>query len=335
MTTRQERVIEILAPVPGSLAVPGGKVLLEWKQLAKAVSGNDLYVFLRRGGQDVGYLAKGMSHPGENSLSVSLPDLQGEYDLVASFVDPHLREERVGIRLTATDDVAADSKETWQVSAPRKPRHPSLLSVFDGIMCINLDSDTARWERMRQRFAALGLDGKVRRIPAVAVPGNYHIGCALSHRQAIQIAYDDGMENVLVFEDDAVFLRGAEWVLRRSLRGLIGRTWSVVYLGGYEKVRQPSVFTEGCTHLAEARGLLGTHAIAYHRRIYERLLTELPSDEVGMAEWIAKEIAIDQYYARQFTVDAYQTVPSVAAQELHLALEDPDLRDQFPIEPTT
>ncbi len=334
MTARQERVIEISGPAPGSLVAPGGKVLLAWKQLAAAVSGKDLYVFLYQNGEDVAYVAKGVSVPGENSLSVSLPELHGEYDLVATFADPELRAERVRIRLAATAAEAAGGEGAWQVPAPRKSTPVSLLSAFDGIMCINLDSDPARWERMGERFAALGIDRKVQRIPAVAVTGNYHVGCALSHRRAIQKAYDDGMESVLVFEDDAVFLRGAEWVLRRSLRELAGRTWKAVYLGGYEKVRRPSVFAEGCTHLAEARGLLGTHAIAYHRHIYERLLSELPGDEAGMTEWIAKEIAIDQYYARELTVGVYRIVPPVAAQELHLALEDPDLRDQFPVGPT-
>ncbi|MGW0765334.1 glycosyltransferase family 25 protein [Streptomyces sp. NPDC002676] len=330
---RRERVIEISAPVSGSPVTPGGKVFLAWTQLAETVPG-DLYVFLRRDGEDVAYVAKGVSVPGENFLNVSLPELHGEYDLVATFADPGLREEQVTVRLATTVGGATDSEGAWQVSAPRTSSPASLLSVFDGIVCINLDSDPARWERMGQRFAALGVDGKVRRIPAVAVPGNYHIGCALSHRKAIQTAHEEGWESVLVFEDDAVFLQGAEWVLRRSLRELAGRTWNAVYLGGYQKVRRPAVFAKGCTHLAEARGLLGTHAIAYNRRIYERLLTELPRSEVGMMEWITKEIAIDQYYARELTVDVYRTVPAVAAQELHLALEDPDLRDQFPVRPT-
>ncbi|MGW0885539.1 glycosyltransferase family 25 protein [Streptomyces sp. NPDC002671] len=332
---RQKRVIEISAPVPESLVAPGGKILLVWRQLAAVVSGRDLYVFLRRNGEDVAYVAKGVSVPGENVLSVSLPELHGEFDLVATFADPDLCEEHVRIRLAATTTAATGSEAAWQVPpTPRNSTPVSLLSAFDGVMCINLDSDPARWERMRERFSALGIGRKVQRIPAVAVAGNYHIGCALSHRKAIQKAYDDGMESVLVFEDDAVFLRGAEWVLRRGLRELAGRTWKAVYLGGYEKVRRPNVFAEGCTHLAEARGLLSTHAIAYHRQIYEHLLSELPGDEAGMTEWIAEEIAIDQYYARELTVDIYRIVPPVAAQELHLALEDPDLRDQFPVGPT-
>jgi len=31
---------------------------------------------------------------------------------------------------------------------------------------------------------------------------------------------------VLVIEDDAVFLQGATWVLRRSMRELQGQTWA-------------------------------------------------------------------------------------------------------------
>lgn len=205
------------------------------------------------------------------------------------------------------------------------------FTAFDAITCVNLDDRPDRWERVQIRLAALGIPPeRVHRQPATPTPGNHHIGCALSHRQAIQQAHTDGLESVLVLEDDAVFLNGATWVLRRALAEIQSRPWSLFYLGGADWGRTfPRV--DGCDHLEAITGVTTTHAIAYHRSVFTRLLGELPDTVEGMSAWIQRDIALDQYLARWDEPGCYRIVPVIAAQEGQLDLVAEDLRDQFAV----
>ncbi|MCX4750351.1 glycosyltransferase [Kitasatospora sp. NBC_01287] len=202
-------------------------------------------------------------------------------------------------------------------------------TAFDGITCLNLDERPDRWQAMRHRLTAQGIPPeRIHRQAATATPANHHIGCALSHRHAIQQAHTDGLETLLVLEDDAVFLPGAAWVLRRALAELAERPWSLLYLGGADWGRTfPRA--EGCHHLEAVTGITTTHAVAYHRSVFGRLLDELPATVEEMAGWIHRNTALDQYLARWDRPDCYRTVPVIAAQtnQIHLVAED--LRDQF------
>jgi hypothetical protein len=224
--------------------------------------------------------------------------------------------------------VGPDAVETVLSRLETERAHP--FSAFDAVFCINLDRQTDRWERMRRRFDLLGVAHLVRRFPAVDTPGNHHVGCALSHRRVIDLARREGLESVLVLEDDVVFLAGAKWVLRRSLEELARRDWSVLYLGGTLGRRFPPA--HGCRHLDLPAGLTTTHALAYNKRIYDRILAELPDDIAGMERWIGRHQAIDQHFAAELREDVFVVSPVVATQENLVSWEEPDLRDQFPVD---
>ncbi|MFC9434500.1 glycosyltransferase [Nocardia sp. NPDC057030] len=213
------------------------------------------------------------------------------------------------------------------------------FSYFDAIYCLNLDNRPDRLDRIRHRLRALGIEDRVLRLPAIATPGDPAVGCALSHRAVLAAAARDGMGNVLVLEDDAVFLTGTPWILRRSLRELSSRQWDLFYLGGFHhcapRWMNPLVPLDGCAHLADAAGMTTTHAIAYNGPVFERLLAELPADEAGMRRWITEHRAIDIYFAERFSGRAVCCVPTVATQENLLIGEDPDMRDQFDFDPTS
>ncbi|QIZ00516.2 glycosyltransferase [Streptomyces sp. S1D4-11] len=203
------------------------------------------------------------------------------------------------------------------------------FNAFDGITCINLDERPDRWQVMQRRLSAVGLrPERIHRLPATPTPGNHHIGCALSHRQAIEQAHTDGLESLLVLEDDVLFLPGATWVLRRALAELAGRAWSLLHLGGADWGRTfPRA--EGCHHLEAVSGITTLHAIAYHRSIFTHLLDELPDTVVGMTDWIQRNTAIDQYLVGWDRPGCYRTVPVIAAQTNQIELVAEDLRDQF------
>jgi hypothetical protein len=202
---------------------------------------------------------------------------------------------------------------------------------FDAIYCINLDRQPERWAEMQERFGKLGIAERVRRFAAVDTPGCHDIGCALSHRRIIDAAHQQGLDNVLVLEDDAVFLEGTRWCLRRSLDELALQTWDVLYLGGH---RWGATYPRapGCDHLELPTGLTCSHAVAYHRPVYERILADVPDTPEEVAIWRNRHMAIDQYLCGALKDRArFVTAPSVATQNTIRAQEDPALRDAFTI----
>jgi hypothetical protein len=228
-------------------------------------------------------------------------------------------------RQQAGDPVVED------VVARLQTERTSPFTFFGAIMCLNLDRQPERWASMLNRCEQFGIAGLVRRIPVVDTPEDHHIGCALSHRRALELARRENLDSVLVIEDDAVFLHGAVWVLRRGVRELANQAWNLFYLGAFDS--RPFPLVHGCTYLEAVRGVTTTHALAYHHRIYDRLLAELPDDVVGMRAWLNSNNSIDKYLANTVTTGAHRVRPQIAAQAGLLRYVDVDLRDQFAVDP--
>jgi hypothetical protein len=119
-----------------------------------------------------------------------------------------------------------------------------------------------RWEDVTRRFEALGIAQQVRRFAAVETPSNHHIGCTLSHRAILAEAKAQGLQNVLVVEDDVLFSPEAPAELRRAVDELGRRSWPALYLGGHRWGRSFEK-APGCRYLEEPHGLTCLHAIAY------------------------------------------------------------------------
>ena len=89
---------------------------------------------------------------------------------------------------------------------------PDINEAFPHKFCINLDRRPERWEQMRSKFERCGVEG-VQRFAAVdgqnaIVPTNWSdspgaYGCLRSHLEIIEEARRLGLNNVLIFEDDA------------------------------------------------------------------------------------------------------------------------------------
>lgn len=200
---------------------------------------------------------------------------------------------------------------------------------FDAIYCINLDSATERWAEMQKRFARLGIAHRVRRFPAIETPESHHIGCTLSHRRIVEEADRQGLANVLVFEDDAIFLQGTGEHLKANLPELEARDWQLFYLGGHRWGRR-FARADGCSFLRKVDdALTSSHAVAYHSSVYSRILDEIPNDIDELKEWLPVYRAIDQYLCRiehRFLAD-----PVLASQPVLLPQERAEHRDLFTI----
>jgi hypothetical protein len=189
------------------------------------------------------------------------------------------------------------------------------FTFFDAILCVSLESTPEHWQTMRRRFSRLAIADRVHRISATAAD-NHHVARALSHRKAVRYAKVRGLTNVLVFQDDVVFLPGTSRVLRRSLRELDRRPWDVLYLGGHPRDlgdTRTFVPLPGCSYLEQVEGMICTHALAYHQRVYDTILAQLPANEDDMADWITANGSIDRYLTERVK-GAYRTVPVLALE---------------------
>ncbi len=206
------------------------------------------------------------------------------------------------------------------------------FNFFDAVFCLNLDSRPERWAAMTERFKRLDIAWRVERFPAVEA----REGCSLSFRRMVAEAKRRGYRNVLVFEDDAVFLDQTLSIVGDAVRDLEGRPWDLLYLGGCVW-SQSFPFLENTKVLQRPTGLTCTHAVAFNHTAYDLILEEIPADEgPAFDSFIAEYAAVDQYLARRIREGAFAalvTFPRVASQPFLLEGADADLalRDRYVI----
>jgi len=176
---------------------------------------------------------------------------------------------------------------------------PSALDAFDRVVCINLDERADRWEQVQQTAAAILGDAKLQRFSAIKPDlalqrvHNGRAGCLLSHRRVIENAYRDGLESVLVFEDDLSFDLKFEERIGPTIQTLGGTPWDLFYLG----VTPKAPLLPAGDGLVRTLGGMTTHAIAYHRRAMPELLKRLP-DENRVLRFLSRHKSVDRYYCQ-------------------------------------
>ena len=202
----------------------------------------------------------------------------------------------------------------------------SPFSYFDAIYCISLDTANNRRKKMQESFKKLGIANRVRFFSAIATPENHHIGCALSHRGVISAAKRQRLDNVLVFEDDAIFLDSTLQFLTQSVDELRTQDWNIFYLGGH-KWGQDFPLANGCSFLKRPSGLTTSHALAYNSSVFDRILKDIPEDIKQVQEWLKVHYGIDQYL--RIIDKLYVAEPVVASQPNLLAQEKQEHRHRF------
>ena len=221
-----------------------------------------------------------------------------------------------------------DTQTVEQVSYALQCEQANPFSFFDAIYCINLDSASERWQTMQARFEKLGIMKLVRHFSAIKTLDSHHIGCTLSHRSIIKRAKQQGFKNVLVFEDDAVFVEDTLLYLLNSINELKDLQWNLFYLGGCRWNHQFSKL-EGRRYLQKIddRSLTCTHAVAYNHTVYEQILGEVPSDTASVKVWIETHYAIDQYLNN--IANRFITNPDLVSQTSLLQYQMPAYKERF------
>ena len=122
------------------------------------------------------------------------------------------------------------------------------LNEFDKIIYINLEHRKDRKKELLSELKKLNVDKKkIKRIPAHYYTFNGHIGCVLSHIDALEYALKNEFEKVLILEDDATFIDNVEFI--NSYIQFFFHTvkdWDVFLLGGKiykrEKTKYPYIY---------------------------------------------------------------------------------------------
>lgn len=152
-------------------------------------------------------------------------------------------------------------------------RLASVDDLFPHKVCINLDRRADRWERIRARFDASGINAVARfpALDAVALtpptgwadePGAY--GCLRSHLAVVEEARRRNAPSVLIFEDDAVFDPEFAVKLPHYARQLPA-DWDMVLLGGIHGA-QPVAVSDNVVRITH---VLSTFAYALRDTIYD------------------------------------------------------------------
>lgn len=116
--------------------------------------------------------------------------------------------------------------------------------MFRHVVCINLDRRPQRWERFLEAIPSLGWYMNMVRYPAVdsrlakpppwfsdACPHPGAWGCLRTHLRIWEDALTQGWDNVLVFEDDAIFCD--DFAAKFSeFMDAVPDDWDQIYLGG-------------------------------------------------------------------------------------------------------
>lgn len=190
------------------------------------------------------------------------------------------------------------------------------FDFFEKIYCINLKHRTDRWESCVSQFNYLEIAQRINRKegiicahPDLSHGQNAQIGCALSHYYILKEAQQNNRSNVLVLEDDFLFLENKDFLfsdINKSTEEL-PKNWDLFYFGAF--------FIKGYDHapaekysenLARAKTCLCTHAIAYSRNAINKILNNLKLEtETEVLDFIKEYKSIDWYLAREFQEKNY------------------------------
>jgi len=202
--------------------------------------------------------------------------------------------------------------------------------IADGVLVINLDERTDRWQAFLEQVAARLLPLSPSRLPAVkgvALPGFgqrpfFHghkrdrtwagrAGCTLSHRAAIEKAAAYDWKRVLILEDDIELAPDFDTTLGALSKALESEDWDICYLGYTDPIGPFRTHTPltGGYRLDQLYGCNTTHAYLVNQRAYRFLLDRLPTEST-VWQWLTRNRAIDRWYARTLSQQLTVIAPS-------------------------
>lgn len=168
------------------------------------------------------------------------------------------------------------------------------FDYFSSAVYINLDRRTDRRDSFESQISNFGLS--IPRFSAISPNEGdpaltdelkkdtfcrFKIGCTLSHMAVIKQAKQGGLNNLLIFEDDCVFVSDFMSKMTVCVNELRDSQWDLFYMGGEPNVKCLP-FSENLRLCPETGGIYGTHAYAINSSFYDRVLEFNPYTSVSI-----------------------------------------------------
>lgn len=152
-----------------------------------------------------------------------------------------------------------------------------IAELFDRIYIVNLPERTDRRREMEEQLVKVGLGGHPRVIffPAIRPPdaGGFPSigarGCFSSHLAILQDAAQQGLQRILILEDDLDFSRDFNARVGALCARLQQSDWGVFY-GGYELLHPLAASDADIQSMAADAAVRTTHFIAFQAPAMER-----------------------------------------------------------------
>ena len=161
-----------------------------------------------------------------------------------------------------------------------------VIAEFDRAYIINLRDRLDRRQEVKDEFGKIGLtipNEQVRLYTATRPThrGNFHSlgarGAFSSHRNVLELAAKDKLQNVLVFEDDVSFRDVGDDCITQIIACLSDKDWDLIYFGYNSPLDQalvgPLIPWTSIT--------IGTHFYAVNGRFMNRMLEYMRDSEAG------------------------------------------------------
>lgn len=189
----------------------------------------------------------------------------------------------------------------------------AIYDFFDDIVCINLDISKDRRRHAEHFFEKLQIPARFFVAQKHRLGGMY--GCFDSHIQIIQEAYDKGLNNLLVFEDD--FLPTASYSeenMQEAISFMLSKQFHIFHLG-YSVIKDSkdgisSIFNaKRCNRNIVQYNPFCTQALCYSRESM-RIILENYKDYIGHVHY-------DMFISTYIGLNNYCIVPMMFDQNFY------------------
>jgi hypothetical protein len=169
---------------------------------------------------------------------------------------------------------------------------------------INLDRRTDRNELFIKEMKSYNLDiffERVSALDSINEPDvlKRHHYCAATYYELFKKIYNEGYENVLIFEDDAAFYSNIPVInlIENTLDDLSNFSdWNLIYFGGCPLFKMEIV----SKNLSKIEWVLGTHAVGYKRETIKYVLDNYTPFEDGTIDgWYGNSPILKKYITSQ------------------------------------
>ncbi|MBT4521880.1 MAG: hypothetical protein HOC23_17925 [Halieaceae bacterium] len=156
-------------------------------------------------------------------------------------------------------------------------------------------------------FAKAGIQDRVERVPGVNSNKDNKKNLILSVLGIIKKAEQDGLNNVLIFEDDMYFKDYDPHFLQQSIDTLKTTDWNLFYLGANVEINRKFPFQLDPIKIISPwlwkldMWVTTAHAVAYNRRIFDFVLRN-PYVDYSLEN---AELAINGVYTHMENIDDF------------------------------